>query len=96
MLEWSSRGEKISGHEKKNIWSVRPTQECCDKAGKLPTSVRWVDTDKEVESQIRCRLVAPDFKGEDKDRDDLFAESPPLAVKRVLMSRSATRRRDGR
>ena len=43
---------------------------------------------------VRCSLVARDFKGKDeKDREDLFAAAPPLELKRVLMSKAATRRR---
>ena len=62
-----------------------------------PVSVRWVDTDKGItEMLIRSRLVARDFKGGDKGRDDLFAETPPLEAKRLSLSRAATRRRDGR
>ena len=40
--------------------------------------------------EVRSRLVARDFKGGDKDRDDLFAGSPPLEAKRLLLSRAAT------
>ena len=39
--------------------------------------------------------VVRDFKGGDKDRDDLFAETPPLEAKRILMSRAATRNKSG-
>ena len=39
--------------------------------------------------------MARDFKGADKDRDDLFAETPPLEAKRILFSRAVTRRHDG-
>ena len=35
-------------------------------------------------------MVARDFKGGDKDRDDLFAATPPLESKRLLLSRTAT------
>ena len=45
---------------------------------------------------VRSRLVARDFKGGDKDRDDLFAGSPPLEAKRMLLSRAVTRMVDGR
>ena len=39
-------------------------------------------------------MVARDFKGKDeKDREDLFAATPPLELKRVLMSKAVTRRR---
>ena len=57
-----------------------------------------VDTNKggltPKEMLIRCRMVARDFKGNDKDRDDLFAEAHPSEAKRLLLSRTATRRRD--
>ena len=45
---------------------------------------------------IRSRLVARDFKGGDKDRDDLFAETPPWEANRLLFSRFMSRRGDGR
>ena len=46
--------------------------------------------------EVRSRLAARDFKGGDKDRDDLFAETPPLEAKRMILSRAATRRPDGK
>ena len=52
--------------------------------------------DTAEEWEIRCRLVARDFKGGDKGRDDLFAETPPLEGKRLLLSRCMTKRKDGR
>eukprot|EP00973_Karenia_brevis_P074185 10309149-Karenia_brevis.AAC.1 len=61
--------------------------------------MRWVDTDKGYmtgERNVRCRMVAKDYKGKDKGRDDLFAETQPLEAKRMLLSRAVTRRRDGR
>ena len=45
---------------------------------------------------VRSRLVARDFKGSDRDRDDLLAETPPLEAMRVLCSRAATVRKDGK
>ena len=79
-------------------WTVKPVQECWDRTGKDPVSTRWVDTNKggAEAMEVRSRMVARDFKGSDKDRDDLFAETPPLEGKRMLLSRAATRRRDGR
>jgi hypothetical protein len=66
---------------------------------KKPVSVKYVDTNKGTEEEpvIRCRLVARDFrtKGE-KDQEDLFAVTPPLEIKRMLISRTASRRKDGR
>eukprot|EP00973_Karenia_brevis_P026768 3693630-Karenia_brevis.AAC.1 len=61
--------------------------------------MRWVDTNKSFmkgKYDIRSRMVAKNFKGNDKGRDDLFAEAPPLEAKRLLMSRAMTKRADGR
>eukprot|EP00973_Karenia_brevis_P021337 2933742-Karenia_brevis.AAC.1 len=61
--------------------------------------MRWVDTNKawkQGDMDVRSRLVARHFKGVDKCRDDLFAETPPLEAKRMLMSRAMSRRHDGR
>eukprot|EP00973_Karenia_brevis_P071786 9975251-Karenia_brevis.AAC.1 len=61
--------------------------------------MRWVDTNiSHVEGRfaVGSRMVARNFRGADKDRDDLFAETPPLEAERMLMSRAVTSRRDGR
>eukprot|EP00973_Karenia_brevis_P011152 1509168-Karenia_brevis.AAC.1 len=61
--------------------------------------MRWVDTSKahmKGRYEVRSRMVAKNCKGADKGRDDLFAETPPLEAKRLLMSRAVTRRVDGR
>ena len=82
----------------RGVWELRPVKECWDRKGKAPTSIRWVDTDKGdgAEWEIRYRLVARDFKGGDDDRDDLFADTPPLEAVRMLLSMAATRRRNRR
>ena len=96
----AARKEEVAYMEHKEIWVLSPIQECWDKTGKAPVSVRWVDTNKGGDTvadwEIRCRLVARDFKGGEKGRDDLFAETPPLEGKRLLLSRAMTRRQDGR
>ena len=69
----------------RNLWSLRPIKECLERTGKQPMSVRWVDTDKGELTRSK-----------DKDRDDLFAEAPPLEAKRMQFARAATRRGDGR
>ena len=45
--------------------------------------------------EVRCRLVARDFKFKDKARVDLFAATTPLEAKRMLLSRAATRKTVG-
>eukprot|EP00973_Karenia_brevis_P042330 5858286-Karenia_brevis.AAC.1 len=61
--------------------------------------MRWADTNKSHmrnKYDIRSRMVAKNYKGADEERDDLFAETPPLEAKRLLMSRAVTRTADGR
>eukprot|EP00973_Karenia_brevis_P044740 6196100-Karenia_brevis.AAC.1 len=41
-------------------------------------------------------MVARNFKGGGKDRDDLLAETRPLEAKSLLMSRAVTSIEDGR
>ena len=92
-----ARGEEVDYMTQRNIWSLRPIVECWQRTGKAPTSIRWVDTNKggPGEVVVRCRLVARDFAGGEKGRDDLFAETPPLEAKRLILSRAATKR-DGK
>ena len=80
----AARAEEIAYMKQRGIWKVVPTP-----ASVVPTSVRWVDVLK-AEGTTRSRLVARDFKGGDRDRDDLFAATPPLEAIRVLLSRAAT------
>ena len=93
-----ARKEEVGFMQTRNIWSEVPTKECWDKTGRRPVSVRWVDVNKggEERMEVRSRLVARDFKGGDKDRDDLFAGPPPLEAQQMLFSEAATRRKDGR
>eukprot|EP00973_Karenia_brevis_P021394 2941351-Karenia_brevis.AAC.1 len=61
--------------------------------------MRWVDTNKshiKGKFEARSRMVAINYKGGDKGRDDLFAEAPPLEAKRMLFSRAVTNTEDGR
>ena len=81
----------------RNIWSLKPIEDCWRDTGKAPVSVRWVGTNTggKGEFLIRSRLVARDFKGKDNDRDDLFAGTPPLEATKMLFSRAVTKKKDG-
>ena len=59
---------------------------------KPPISTRWIDVNKgdETNPNYRSRWVARDFKGDDKDRDGLFAATPPLEAKKLLISSAAS------
>ena len=46
---------------------------------------------------VRSRWVARDFKNpHDKDREDLFSATPPIEMMRLMLSRQAIWREDGR
>ena len=93
------RREEICYMKQRSIWDEVDVKNCWEKTGKGPLTVKWVDTNKGSDEVpiIRCRLVARDFKTKgDKDREDLFAATPPLELKRMLISRTASRRKDGR
>ena len=79
-----ARKEEVAYMKRRGLWDVVPRPE-----GVIPVSVRWVDVIK-AEGITRSRLVARDFRGMDRHRDDLFAATPPLEAIRVLISRAAT------
>ena len=83
---------------KRGIWEEVDVEECWDRTGKGPIGVRWVDTNKgsEENPDVRCRLVARDFKSGRKDREDLFAATPPLEMKRLLVAKTASGRKGRR
>ena len=90
----AARQEEIQYMMKKGVWKEVDIQECWDRTGKAPVTVKWVDTDKgqDGEEAIRSRLVARDFRAKgEKDREDLFAATPPLELLRLLISKTATR-----
>ena len=89
------RKEEIDYMEFRGIWEVCDEEEAWRETGQGPTSTKWVDTNKgtKLDPLVRCRLVARDFRKKgDKDREDLFAATPPLETIRILLSKAATRR----
>ena len=87
------REEEVKYMMARGIWKEVDVDEAWAKTGKGPVSVRWVDTDKGTEGKpnVRCRLVARDFKSKDnRDREDLFAATPPLELLKALLSRAVS------
>ena len=88
-----ARHEEVAYMKARNIWRVVDADEAWAKTGRGPVSVRWVDADKGAEGMpnIRCRLVARDFKSKDgRDREDLFAATPPLELLKCLLSKAVS------
>jgi hypothetical protein len=88
------------GHMKGKIFKVVKREEAWRVTGKAPISTKWVDTDKTHgagKPMVRSRWVARDFKDpKEKDREDLFSATPPLEMIRLMISRQATVRADGK
>ena len=74
-----AREDERIGVNKHNVYTKVPIQEWFDKTGGPPISTKWVDVNKgdDVEPDYRSRWVGREFKGSDKNRDDLFAATPP-------------------
>ena len=67
-----------------------PIKQCWDRTGKKPIGVRWVDINKgdDRKPRYRSRLVAKELSLD--KRDDLFAATPPLEAKKLLLSVALT------
>ena len=67
--------------------------EAAAKYGITPVDTKWVDTVKAFEGepmQIRSRIVAREFKSE--DRPDLYAGTPPLEALKAIISIAANQK----
>ena len=85
-----ARQEEIEYMKLKGIWAEVDRDESYSKTGKKPVSVRWVDMNKGSDE-------VPDFREKgDKDRQDLFAATHLLELKRVLLSKAASLHRSGK
>jgi len=86
-LAKAARAEEVRFMEKIGLYDEVPIRECWEETGSPPVSTKWVDINKgsAEKPDIRCRLVARDFKPKgEKDRIDLFAATPPLEAKKFL------------
>ena len=86
-------------HMKGNIFKVVKKSEAWEMTEKAPMSTKWLATDKTHgtgEPMVRSRWVARDFRDPSvKDREDFFSATPPTEMMRYMISRQATRRKDG-
>ena len=85
-----AREEGMQEFRKHEVYVKVPIQQCWDRTGKNPIGVRWVDINKgdDKNPRYRSRLVAKEFKV--GVADELFAATPPLEAKKLLMSMATT------
>ena len=88
----AARKEEIEFMRQIKLYDKVDLEECIRMTGRPPVSTKWVEVDKGTTEKpdVRCRLVARDFrvKGEGH-RDDLFAAMPPLEAKKLLFKMAA-------
>lgn len=88
----AAKEDERKGVHKFNVYSKVPRAQCFARTGQPPISTRWVIVNKgdKDNPDVRCRWVARQFKGNDTGRDDLYASTPPLEAKKMLISRAAS------
>ena len=81
-----ARFEEIKQFYSYEVYKKVPVQECWIATGKTPIQVKWVDinTGDAVRKEYRSRPVAKEIKL--AKRKDLFAATPPLEAKKMLLS----------
>ena len=92
-----ARSEEVEFMAKIGLHQEVDITECLERTGRPPISTRWVDVNKgSTESpNVRCRLVARDFKPKgQKDRSDIFAAMPPLEAKKLLFRQAVGGRKE--
>lgn len=73
-----------------NLCTKVPIEECYNKTGKSPMTVRWIDVNKgdTQNPNYRSRFVAREINTH--KRDDLFAGTPPLEAFKSILSIAAS------
>ena len=84
----AAREAEVSFMEQIHLFHEVEESEAWQVTGKAPTTTKRVDINKGTEEKpdIRCRLVARDFKPKgEKSTWNIFAAMPPLEAKTLLM-----------
>ena len=85
-----ARLEELGEIAKHGVYENVPLDECWKATGKPPVGTRWVDVNKghDEKPDYRSRLVAQEINKQ--KREGLFAATPPLEAKKILMSMAVT------
>ena len=86
----TARALEMKYFKEYRVYEKVPEQECWYKTGHGPIGTKWIDVNKgdEINPEYRSRLVAQEIKT-DKSQE-LFAGTPPLEAKKMLMSLATT------
>ena len=82
--------EEMEQHRAHEVYTKVPIARCYERTGKKPVGVRWVITNEgdDITPNVRARLVAKEIKAD--SRLDMFAATPPLEAKKLLLSMACT------
>ena len=85
-----ARIEEMGEIAKHGVYAKVPIKECWEATGTNPIGTRWVDVNKgdDTNPDYRSRLVAQEINNH--KREDLFAATPPLESKKILLSLAVT------
>ena len=85
-----AREEEMKEVYKHDLYKKVKIEECRNETGRDPIGTRWVDINKgdHQNPEYRSRLVAQEVKTD--KREDLFAATPPLEAKKLLMILAVT------
>ena len=89
-LAKQAEDEEMELMQKIQLYDVVDSSECWEKTDKLPISTKWVRVNKGTPEapDVRCRLVARDFKPKgEKDRSEICAVMPHLSLSNSCFSR---------
>ena len=86
----AARAKELEYFDGKEVWELRPINECRRITGKPPVTVRWVDVNKgdDLNPNMRSRLVARQIR--QAGEEAIFAPTPPLEALRSIISMAAT------
>ena len=85
-----ARAEEMKEFDKHKVYDKVPISQCWQATGRKPIGVRWVDINKgdNKKPKYRSRLVAKELKLD--KREDLFAATPPVEAKKLLLAMALT------
>ena len=88
----NARKEEVEFMTKIALYDEVDEGEAWKAIGRAPITAKWVDINKGSKEapDVRCRLVARDFKPKGAKREwDVFAAMPPLEAKKILLRYAA-------
>ena len=91
----AAREEEVSFMKGISLYEEVNEDEAWSVTGRAPITTKWVDVNKGTDTNpdVRCRLVARDFKPKGgKSTWDVFAAMPPLEAKKILLRYAALKK----